>query len=68
MISTEEEEEDGSYDSEDGAGDIQITSSSKEAPANPAGILPFLSQSSKLQANQRAGSKRPRPPGETFVL
>ncbi|KAK5850621.1 hypothetical protein PBY51_001484 [Eleginops maclovinus] len=59
----EEEEEDGSYDSEDGAGDIQISSSSKEAPANPAGILPFLSQSSKLQANQKAGSKRPVPPG-----
>ncbi|KAK1881077.1 BAH and coiled-coil domain containing protein 1, partial [Dissostichus eleginoides] len=64
----EEEEEDGSYDSEDGAGDIQISSSSKEAPANPAGILPFLSQSSKLQANQRAGSKRPGPPGmESFT-
>ncbi|XP_076615817.1 BAH and coiled-coil domain-containing protein 1 [Chaetodon auriga] len=61
--SEHEEEEDGSYDSEDGAGDIKISSSSKEAPANPAGIVPFSSQSSKLQANQKARSKRPGPPG-----
>lgn len=59
----EEEEEDCSYDSEDGAGDIQISSSSKDAPANPAGIVPFSSQASKLQENQRARSKRPGPPG-----
>lgn len=59
----EEEEEDGSYDSDDGAGDIKISSSSKETPANPAGIVPFSSQSFKLQANQKARSKRPGPPG-----
>ncbi|XP_049419043.1 BAH and coiled-coil domain-containing protein 1 isoform X1 [Epinephelus fuscoguttatus] len=59
----EEEEEEGSYDSEDGAGDTKISSSSKEAPANPAGIVPFSSQSSKLQVNQKARSKRPGPPG-----
>ncbi|XP_059181269.1 BAH and coiled-coil domain-containing protein 1 [Centropristis striata] len=61
--SEREEEEDGSYDSEDRAGDTKISSSSKEAPANPAGIVPFSSQSSKLQANQKAKSKRPGPPG-----
>uniref|UniRef100_H2LF47 BAH domain and coiled-coil containing 1 n=1 Tax=Oryzias latipes TaxID=8090 RepID=H2LF47_ORYLA len=55
----EEEEEDGSCDSEDGAGDIKI--SSKEVPTNPAG--PFFAQTSKLQANQRPMSKRARPPG-----
>lgn len=65
--SAEEEEEDGSYDSEDGAGDIKISSSSKEAPANPAGIVPFSSQASKLQAQQKARSKRPGPPGEMFT-
>ncbi|XP_031147134.1 BAH and coiled-coil domain-containing protein 1 isoform X2 [Sander lucioperca] len=54
--SSEREEEDGSYESEGGAGDIKISSSSKEAPANPAGIVPFSSQSSKLQANQKARS------------
>ncbi|XP_041671428.1 BAH and coiled-coil domain-containing protein 1 isoform X2 [Cheilinus undulatus] len=59
----EEEEEDASYDSEDGTGDIQIGSSSKDAPANPPGIVPFSSQASKLQENQRARSKRPGPPG-----
>ncbi|XP_051273696.1 BAH and coiled-coil domain-containing protein 1 isoform X1 [Dicentrarchus labrax] len=59
--SSEREEEDGSYDSEDGVGDIKISSSSKEAPANPAGIVPFSSQSSRLQANQKARSKRPGP-------
>uniref|UniRef100_UPI0037E799F9 BAH and coiled-coil domain-containing protein 1 n=1 Tax=Semicossyphus pulcher TaxID=241346 RepID=UPI0037E799F9 len=63
VSSEHEEEEDGSYDSEDGAGDIQISSSSKEAFANPAGIAPFSSQASKLQANQKARSKRPGPPG-----
>ncbi|XP_040923067.1 BAH and coiled-coil domain-containing protein 1 [Toxotes jaculatrix] len=61
--SEHEEEEDGSYDSEDGAGDIKISSSSKETPANPAGIVPFSSQSSKLQTNQKARSKRPGPAG-----
>ncbi|KAM9336798.1 BAH and coiled-coil domain-containing protein 1 [Symphorus nematophorus] len=62
--SEHEEEEDGSYDSEDGAaGDTKISSSSKEAPANPAGTVPFSSQASKLQANQKARSKRPGPPG-----
>ncbi|XP_044193215.1 BAH and coiled-coil domain-containing protein 1 [Thunnus albacares] len=61
--SEHEEEEDGSYESEDGVGDIKISSSSKEAPANPAGIVSFSSQSSKLQANQKARSKRPGPPG-----
>ncbi|XP_068161397.1 BAH and coiled-coil domain-containing protein 1 [Antennarius striatus] len=60
--SEHEEEEDGSYDSDDGAGDIKISSSCKEAPANPAGILPFSCQSSKLQSNQKAKSKRPGPP------
>ncbi|XP_071394682.1 BAH and coiled-coil domain-containing protein 1-like isoform X2 [Centroberyx affinis] len=58
-----EEEEEGSYDSEDGSGDIKISSSSKEAPANPAGIGSFSSQASRLQANQKARSKRPGPPG-----
>lgn len=58
-----EHEEDASYDSEDGADDIKISSSSKEAPANPAGSISFSSQSSKLQTNQKARSKRPGPPG-----
>ncbi|XP_028285985.1 BAH and coiled-coil domain-containing protein 1 isoform X2 [Parambassis ranga] len=61
--SSEREEEDGSFDSEDGAGDIRISSSSKEAPANSAGTLSFSSQSSKLQTNQKARSKRPGAPG-----
>nr|XP_046234179.1 BAH and coiled-coil domain-containing protein 1 isoform X2 [Scatophagus argus] len=52
--SEHEEEEDGSCDSDEGTGDIKINSSSKEAPANPAGIVSFSSQSSKLQANQKA--------------
>ncbi|XP_042363275.1 BAH and coiled-coil domain-containing protein 1 isoform X2 [Plectropomus leopardus] len=52
--SEREEEEEGSYYSEDGACDTKISSSSKEAPANPAGIVPFSSQSSKLQVNQKA--------------
>ena len=60
-------EEDGSYDSEDGASDMKISSSSKEAQANPAGTVPLPLQSSKLQANQKARSKRPGPPGEIFV-
>ncbi|XP_035810869.2 BAH and coiled-coil domain-containing protein 1 isoform X2 [Amphiprion ocellaris] len=58
--SEHEEEEDASYDSEDGVSDIQISSSSKEAPANSAGTVSF---SSKLQTNQKARSKRPGPPG-----
>uniref|UniRef100_A0A665WAH3 BAH domain and coiled-coil containing 1b n=1 Tax=Echeneis naucrates TaxID=173247 RepID=A0A665WAH3_ECHNA len=58
----EEEEEDASYDSEDGAGETKISSSSKET-ANSAGITPFSSQSSKLQANQKARSKRMGPAG-----
>lgn len=62
-----EEEEDGSCDSDDGAGDIKICSSSKEAVANPAGIVPLSSQSSKSQASQKAKSKRPGPPGESFI-
>lgn len=61
------EEEDGSCDSEDGAGDIKISSSSKEAPANPAGIVPLSSQSSKPQANRKAKSKRPESSGEIFI-
>ncbi|KAM7381906.1 hypothetical protein PAMA_012658 [Pampus argenteus] len=61
--SSEHEEEDGSYGSEDGVGDIKISSSSKEALANPAGIMSFSSQSSKLQANQKASTKRPGLPG-----
>lgn len=60
-------EEDASYDSEDGAGDIKISSSSKEAPANPAGGISFSSQSSKLQTNQKARSRRPGPLGEMFI-
>ncbi|XP_067343685.1 BAH and coiled-coil domain-containing protein 1 isoform X2 [Channa argus] len=58
-----EEEEDGSYDSEDGASDIKISSSSKEAPASSALIVPFSTQSSKLQTNPKARSNRPGPPG-----
>lgn len=46
---------------------MKISSSSKEAHANPAGIVPLSSQSSKLQANQKARSKRPGPPGEIFI-
>ncbi|KAM3592528.1 uncharacterized protein V6R79_020793 [Siganus canaliculatus] len=66
--SEHEEEEDGSYDSEDGAGDTKINSSSKEASANSAGTVPFSSQSSKLQANQKAArSKRAGPPGLSFA-
>ncbi|KAM7371018.1 hypothetical protein PAMP_010520 [Pampus punctatissimus] len=60
--SSEHEEDDGSYGSEDGVSDIKISSSSKEALANPAGIMSFSSQSSKLQANQKA-TKRPGLPG-----
>ncbi|XP_029977726.1 BAH and coiled-coil domain-containing protein 1 isoform X2 [Sphaeramia orbicularis] len=52
--SDHEEDGNGSYDSEDGAGDTKISSSSKEALVNPAGITSFSSQSSKFQANQRA--------------
>ncbi|XP_068439302.1 BAH and coiled-coil domain-containing protein 1 isoform X2 [Clinocottus analis] len=48
----------GSYASEDGAGDIKISSSSKETPANPAGIVPFSSQSSMLHTNQKDRSMR----------
>ncbi|XP_041829696.1 BAH and coiled-coil domain-containing protein 1 isoform X2 [Melanotaenia boesemani] len=59
--SSDHEDKDGSYDSEDAASDIKISSSSKEAPANPAGTLSFSSQSSKLQANQKVRSKRPGP-------
>ncbi|KAM4623762.1 LOW QUALITY PROTEIN: BAH and coiled-coil domain-containing protein 1 [Polymixia lowei] len=58
-----EEEEEGSYDSEDGTGDIKMTSSSKEASANSSVIGSFSPPSSKLQANQKARSKRPEPPG-----
>ncbi|XP_023197273.1 BAH and coiled-coil domain-containing protein 1 [Xiphophorus maculatus] len=61
--SSEREEEVGSDDSEDEAGDIKITSSSKEALANSAGTFPFSAQSSKLQASLKARSKRPGPPG-----
>ncbi|XP_074519328.1 BAH and coiled-coil domain-containing protein 1 isoform X2 [Halichoeres trimaculatus] len=60
----EEEEEDGSYDSEDGAGDVQISSSS----ANPAGVAPFSSRTSKIQANQKSRSKKPGPPGTASKL
>ncbi|XP_065806046.1 BAH and coiled-coil domain-containing protein 1 [Labrus bergylta] len=59
----EEEEVDGSYDSEDGADDIQISSASKDASANPPGIGSFSSQASKFQENQKARSKRPGSPG-----
>lgn len=62
-----EEEEDGSCDSDDGASDIKICSSSKEAVANAAGVVPLSSQSSKSQASQKAKSKRPGPPGESFI-
>lgn len=58
---------DGSCYSDDGTDDIQISSSSNEAPANPAGIVPLLPQSSKPQANQRVRSKRPEPPGEFLM-
>ncbi|KAM6897720.1 LOW QUALITY PROTEIN: BAH and coiled-coil domain-containing protein 1 [Xenentodon cancila] len=61
---SDHKEEDSSYDSEDGAGDIKISSSSKEVPANPAVALSFSSQSSKQQANQKATSNRPGPPGK----
>lgn len=46
---------------------MKISSCSKEAHANPAGIVSLSSQSSKLQANQKARSKRPGPPGEIFI-
>ncbi|KAF7204760.1 BAH domain and coiled-coil containing 1 [Nothobranchius furzeri] len=59
--SEHEEEEVGSYDSEDGAGDIKI--SSREAPASSAATTSFSSQSSKLQANLKVRSKRPGLPG-----
>ncbi|MEQ2217124.1 hypothetical protein XENOCAPTIV_022285 [Xenoophorus captivus] len=52
-----------SDDSEEEAGDMKITLSSKEVPLNSAGTYPFSAQSSKLQANLKARSKRPGPPG-----
>lgn len=55
---------DGSCYSDNGADDNPISSSSNEAPANPAGMVPLLPQSSKPQANQRVKSKRPEPSGE----
>ncbi|KAM9837358.1 LOW QUALITY PROTEIN: BAH and coiled-coil domain-containing protein 1 [Aulostomus maculatus] len=65
--SEHENEEDCSYDSDNGAGDIKISSSSKEPPANPGGMASFSSQSSKLKAKQRARSKRPESPGMASV-
>ncbi|XP_029954531.1 BAH and coiled-coil domain-containing protein 1 isoform X2 [Salarias fasciatus] len=56
--SSEHEDEDGSYDSEDGAADVRTGSSSKKAAAGS-----LSSQSSKIQANQTARSKRSGPPG-----
>ncbi|XP_053269533.1 BAH and coiled-coil domain-containing protein 1 [Pleuronectes platessa] len=55
--SEHEDEEDGSYDSD--GGDIKMGSCSRETPTHPAGISPGSSQSTKLQTNQRARSKRP---------
>ncbi|KAK5601373.1 hypothetical protein CRENBAI_000553 [Crenichthys baileyi] len=52
-----------SDDSEEEAGDMKITLSSKEVPSNSAGTNPFSAQSSKLQANLKARTKRPGPPG-----
>uniref|UniRef100_A0A096M1X0 BAH domain and coiled-coil containing 1b n=1 Tax=Poecilia formosa TaxID=48698 RepID=A0A096M1X0_POEFO len=63
-VKSRSEEEVGSDDSEDEAGDIKITSSSKEALANSTGTFPFSAQSSKLQLSLKARSKRPGPPGE----
>ncbi|MEQ2174901.1 hypothetical protein GOODEAATRI_012466 [Goodea atripinnis] len=57
------EHEVDSDDSEEEAGDMKITLSSKEVPLNSAGTYPFSAQSSKLQANLKARSKRPGPPG-----
>lgn len=53
-----EEEDNGSCESEDGAREIKISSSSKDAAA---GIMASLPQSSKTQANQRVRSKSPGP-------
>ncbi|XP_077958687.1 BAH and coiled-coil domain-containing protein 1 isoform X4 [Gasterosteus aculeatus] len=54
----EEEGDEGGYASADGAGDVRISSSCREAPANPDGIVPFSSQSSALHLNQKARSAR----------
>ena len=55
----EEEEEDGSYDSEVGAGDIKRTSSSsKDWPPTSVAIGAYVPSPTKLQASQKARSKR----------
>lgn len=59
-----EEDVNGSCYSDNGVDDNPISSSSNEAPANPAGMVPLLPQSSKPQANQRVKSKRPESSGE----
>ncbi|KAF7659589.1 hypothetical protein LDENG_00296500 [Lucifuga dentata] len=59
--SEHEEEDDGSSVSEEGTGDIKMNSSSREPPANPAGIRSFSSQTSKLQANQKVWNARSMP-------
>ncbi|XP_028989169.1 BAH and coiled-coil domain-containing protein 1 isoform X2 [Betta splendens] len=66
--SSEHEEDDGSYDSEDGGGDVKISSSSKDAPAHAAGTVPFPPQSSRIQTNQKARRTRPEPPGVLSML
>lgn len=59
-----EEEDNGSCDSEDGVGNIKISSSSKDSSSNQTGTVSFSSLSSKFQANQKAQSERPAPQGE----
>uniref|UniRef100_H3D5Q5 BAH domain and coiled-coil containing 1 n=1 Tax=Tetraodon nigroviridis TaxID=99883 RepID=H3D5Q5_TETNG len=61
-----EEEEDGSCDSEDGAREIKISSSSKDAAA--VSIAASLPQSSKTQANRRVRSESPVLIGLAFFL
>ncbi|XP_061561827.1 BAH and coiled-coil domain-containing protein 1 isoform X3 [Phycodurus eques] len=60
-----EDEEDCSCNSDEGANDIRISSSSKEAPSNCTD--PFSAQSSRLHSNQKNSTKKPGPPGKLAI-